>query len=377
MNAGTICRSTVVSRSDVTANTESNRKRPKSRAQAAGVDAVRPVRLRDVAAAAGVNPSIASRILNDDPTLSARSETRERVREAARTLGYTPNAFARGLKLRSTTTLGLVLSDVSGAVGSDLIQGAERQAARDGYVVLFADADDLRANGSAHRRLLLERRVDGLVIAEGDADSWLVNELTERRMPFVLIDWRPGTGVLSVSADDAAGVALAVDHLAGLGHRALAYAAGTQTSDVSARRLTAYRRSIAEHGLNSSGELLNVSVTEDAGFEATRALMSRPQPPTAIIVGNIAQAVGAMAALRAAGKVLPAHVSLVAMQDAPLAAYLDPPLTVVRMPMREVAETAVAQLVKRIRGEAVEDVVVSTPPEMVVRGSTAPPPARA
>jgi LacI family transcriptional regulator, galactose operon repressor len=328
-----------------------------------------------VAAAAGVNPSIASRILNDDPTLSARPETRDRVREAARTLGYTPNAFARGLKLRRTTTLGLVLSDVSAAANSDLIQGAERQAAKDGYVVLLADAEDLRANGSAHRRLLLERRVDGLVMAGGDADSWLVGELTERGMPFALIDWRPGTGALSVSADDAAGVALAVDHLAGLGHTALAYVASSQRSDASARRLEAYTGSLARHGLNSSGELLDVSTTEDAGFEATQALMSRAGPPTAIVVGNIAQAVGSMAALRASGFALPAQVSLVAMQDAPLAAYLDPPLTVVRMPMREVAETAVAQLVKRIRGETVDDVVVSTPPEIVVRGSTAPPPA--
>ncbi len=317
-----------------------------------------------MAAAAGVNPSIASRILNDDPTLSARSETRDRVREAARTLGYTPNAFARGLKLRSTTTLGLVLSDVSGAVGSDLIQGAERQAAKDGYVVLLADADDLRANGSAHRRLLLERRVDGLVMAGDDADPRLVAELTERGMPFVLIK------------DDVAGVALAVDHLAALGHTALAYVASMQRSDTSARQLDAYADALSRHGLRSSGELLDVGVTEDAGFDATRKLISGAEPPTAVVVGTIAQAVGAMAALRASGRVLPAQASLVALQDAPLAAYLDPPLTVVRMPMRETAETAVAQLVARIRGEAATEVVVSTPAEMVVRGSTAPPPAR-
>ncbi len=267
-----------------------------------------------------------------------------------------------------------MLADVGEAVSSELIQGAERQAATDGYVVLLADADDLRANGSTHRRLLLERRVDGLVMTDGAANPWLMGELAERRMPFVLIDSRPGTGALSVSADDAAGVALAVDHLAGLGHRAIGYVASAQLSDASARRIEAYSESLTRHGMTSSGEHLDVEMTENAGFEATRELIGRPAPPTAIVVANIAQAVGAMAALRDAGLALPAQVSLVAMQDAPLAGYLDPPLTVVRMPMREVAETAVAQLVRRIRGEAVEDVVVSTPPEIVVRGSTGPPP---
>lgn len=354
--------------------TESNPKRGKPRSSATISDTSRPIRLRDVAAAAGVNPSIASRILNDDPTLSARTETRTRVREAARTLGYTPNALARGLKLRSTTTLGLVLPDVSSAVSAELIQGAERQAATDGYVVLLADAEDLRANGSAHRRLLLERRVDGLVMAGCDADSWLVGELYERRLPFVLIDWQPGSGSLSVSANDAAGVALAVDHLAGLGHTALAYVASPQTSDASARRLAGYSDSLARHGLKSHRELLDVESTEDAGFAATRELMERAEPPTAMVVGNIAQAVGAMAAFRSACRSLPEQVSLVSMQDTPLAVYLDPPLTAIRMPMREVAETAVAQLVKRIRGESVEDVIVSTPPEIVVRRSTAPRP---
>jgi DNA-binding LacI/PurR family transcriptional regulator len=339
-------------------------------------DAARPVRLRDVAAAAGVNPSIASRILNDDPTLSARSETRTRVREAARALGYTPNAFARGLKLRSTTTLGLVLSGMAGATVPDLIQGAERQAAKDGYVVLLADAADLRTNGSAHRRLLLERRVDGLVMVDSEADAWLLAELAERGMPFVVIDRQPGTGTLAVSADDAAGVELAVDHLAGLGHTSLAYVASGRGSDAASRRLAAYTTSLARHGLRSAGELPDLGVTEDAGFQATHELMRRAVPPTAIVLGTIIQAVGSMAALRAAGLPPPGHVSLVALQDAPLAAYLDPPLTVVRMPVREVAETAVAQLVRRIRGETVDDVFVTTPPEIVVRGSTAPPTER-
>ncbi len=336
-------------------------------------DTSRPVRLRDVAAAAGVNPSIASRVLNDDPTLSARPETRARVRDAASALGYTPNALARGLKLQSTTTLALAAPNPAALLSADLIQGAERRAAGYGYVMLLADTADFQGDGSARRRLLLERRVDGLVVAGLGAAGDLVADLDANRVPYVLIDRRPGLGGLSVCADDAAAAALAVEHLVALGHRRLAYVSSHATSDASERRLGGYREALARLGLESGGEITGAAATEDGGFAAAGAVSGGRRAPTALVVASIAQAVGAMAALRGTGRQLPRDVSLVALEDAPMAAYLDPPLTTVRMPVREVAETAVDQLVRRVRGEAAEDVVVPTAPELVERGSTAPP----
>ena len=159
-----------------------------------------PVRLRDVAVAAGVNPSIASRILNDDPTLSARPETRRRVRSAAQQLGYTPNAFARGLKRRRTTTLGLVLANVAAAANQDLIVGAERRAAASGYVVLLADTEDVGRGNDLHRRLVLERRVDGLVIASTPTDDQFIRDLEQHGLPYVLVNQRGAAGGLRVTA---------------------------------------------------------------------------------------------------------------------------------------------------------------------------------
>ncbi len=333
----------------------------------------RAVRLRDVAAAAGVNPSIASRVLNDDPTLSARAETRERVRDAAQRLGYTPNAFARGLKLQRTTTLGLVLPNVANAVNADLIQGAERRAAHYGYVVLLADTGDFETNGDVHRRLLLERRVDGLVVASAAADDRLIKELNRHRVPYVLLNRRPGPGALSVSADDAAGMTLAVDHLVELGHVRLAHLAGPGSNDAAQRRLEGYRDAVARRGLAGSDVVVEADLTEEAGFEAVQQILKAVRRPTALIVASISQSIGAMAALRGVGLTVPGDISLVAFHDAPLAAYLDPPLTAIRMPAREVAETAVDQLIKVIAGEDAGDVIVPTPPEIIVRGSTAPP----
>ncbi len=333
-----------------------------------------PVRLRDVAEAAGVNPSIASRILNDDPTLSARPETRRRVRNAARHLGYTPNALARGLKLQRTTTLGLVLPNVANAVNADLIQGAERKAAACGYVVLLADADDFARSGDVHRRLLLERRVDGLIVASATTDDRFIDDLNRHGIPYVLLNRRSERGALCVSADDAAGMALAVDHLVSFGHRRIAHIAGPHNADTASRRLDGYRSAMERHGLAADIAVSAGQFTEEGGFRAFQALRETGARPTALAVASIVESVGVLAAIRQAGLQVPRDISLVTFHDAPLAAYLDPPLTAIRMPLREMAETAVDQVIKVIGGDGAHDVIVPTPPELVIRASTAAPP---
>ena len=122
------------------------------------VTGVRP-RLIDVAAASGVTVSIASRVLNGDPTVSARNETRERIFEAARQLSYIPNALARGLRRSRTMTMGVVLPNLAYAVNAEIIRGAERRAVAEGYVVLIADAAEFGPTGTAYQRLVMEGRV--------------------------------------------------------------------------------------------------------------------------------------------------------------------------------------------------------------------------
>ena len=333
-----------------------------------------PVRLRDVAEAAGVNPSIASRILNDDPTLSARAETRKRVREAARLLGYTPNAFARGLKLQRTNTVGLVLPDVANSANVQLIQGSERRAAHHGYVVLLADMNDFAGSGDVYRRLIFERRVDGLIVSGLMPNHRLVKDLNSHRIPYVLVDCQSAAGAVCVSANDADGMALAVRHLVQLGHGRIAYLAGPGNSDAAVRRRDGYRAAIADHPSPASVVISEFDLSEEGGFQGTASLLRRAPGPTALVVASVMQSVGAMAAIRRARLAVPQDISIVAFDDAPLAAYLDPPLTAIRMPLREVAETAVDQIIKLVAGEEVEDVVVPTPLRLIVRASTSSPP---
>jgi DNA-binding LacI/PurR family transcriptional regulator len=330
-----------------------------------------PVRLRDVANAAGVNPSIASRILNNDPTLSARSETRMRVRDAARRLGYTPNAFARGLKLQRTNTLGLVLADVANPTNALLVQGLERRASHHGYVVLLADMDDFAGSGEIYGRLVLERRVDGLIVSGLMRGHRLVGDLNNHRIPYVLVDCQPTPSAVCVSVNDTDGIALAVDHLVELGHQNIAHLASFANADPGGQRFDDYRAAMDRHGLPEHHVIADVELSEAGGFEATTVLLDREPGSTAVLVAGVMQGVGAMAAIRRAGRAVPMDMSLVALQDAPLAAYLDPPLTAVRRPSREVAEAAVDLLIKLIAGDEAGDVVVPTQPKLIVRASTA------
>lgn len=336
--------------------------------------AARPVRLVDVARRAGVGTSIASRVLNNDPTVSIRPETRGRILEAARDLDYRPNAFARGLKLARTMTLGMVIPNLAHPVNAEIIRGAERRAASAGYVMLLADAEEFHQAGEAFRRLLLERRVDGLLIASASTTEEVLRDLAREALPFVIVNRRVRGVGPSITVDDARGMELAVEHLASIGHRRIGHVTGPGDADTARRRLQGFRSGMRSARLQVRSALIaEAPFDEEGGFRAMEQLLSAKPRPTAVTVWSLAAAVGALAAARRAGVDLPRELSVIAFHDAPLAAYLDPPLTTVRMPLRELAETSVDCLLHLVEGQSTENVVIQTPPELIERASTVPP----
>jgi LacI family transcriptional regulator len=339
-----------------------------------GRSGVRP-RLADVAAASGVTVSIASRVLNGDPTVSARPETRERIFEAARQLAYIPNALARGLRRSRTMTMGIVLPNVAYAVNAEIIRGAERSAAAEGYVVLIADAAEFGPTGIAYERLVMEGRVDGLLVASSIAGEGSPASLPNLPLPVVLVNRRGDRLGVSVSVDDERGVALAVDHLVSLGHTELGHIAGPKAIDTAKRRRAGFTTRMSEHGLAvPRSRAPEATLTEAGGFEAMQRLLATRRPPTAIVTSSFASAVGAMSAIVKAGLRIPEDISVVAFHDAPIGDYLNPRLTTVRMPLAEMAEAAVHTLRRLIDGEDAQDIVVESPaPLLVERDSTAPP----
>ena len=323
------------------------------------------VRLRDVAAAAGVDASVVSRVLSGDARLSIRPETRQRVLDAASRLDYRPNTAARTLKTARTMAIGLTVPDLANQNYATIALGAEERSAAAGYVLLVA------SSSASERMLAFHGRIDGLLVGMATTETPRLGQFG-RGLPALLVNRREPCGIPSVTVDDEAGGALATRHLLALGHQVIGHVAGPQHADTARRRLHGYVRALDEAGVQGRPELVcETSFDEAGGHVAANRLLRLEPRPSALFVANVRAAIGVMAAARRLGLRIPDDLSVVGFHDAPFAGFLDPPLTTVRMPLTEMGRQAVDSLLALLAGEPVVDSMVATPPELIVRGSTA------
>lgn len=327
----------------------------------------RRVTMKDVAAEAKVDASLVSRLLSGDEALSVRPETEQRVLDAVQRLGYRRNTAARALKTARTMALGMIIPDLRNVIYTEIAFGAEQRAAAAGYVLLIT-------GGSAQLRTeILEDRVDGILYGVSTSDTVPVLN-TPGAPPAMLINRRGPAEGSSVVVDDAAGVATGTRYLISIGHRWIAHIAGPQNVDTAQRRRRGYINAMAEAGLEiPDGYVAESSFNEVGGATAAAALLQLDPRPTALVAANAVAALGAMAAVRSHGLSVPEDMSVVGLHDIPQAAYLNPPLTTVRMPLAELGSRSVDMILAMITGAPVGHVVVATPPELIVRGSAAPP----
>ncbi|MBD0318447.1 MAG: LacI family DNA-binding transcriptional regulator [Thermoleophilia bacterium] len=327
------------------------------------------MRLEDVARDAGVSKSIASRVLNRDPGLLVRPETRERVVASARRLGYRPHAAARGLKRAETGALALLLPPLTNPVYVRILRGAfERALERDFVVLLVEDVDPVQAEATT-AALLQAGRIDGLIIASAEPGHPLVETLGRLAIPHVFVNRGVEGSGRNVVVDEARAGSAAVAHLAALGHERIGHVAGPRRLDTARRRTEGFLAAAEAHGIGAQVE--EGDFGERGGAGAVRALLERPPGLTALFTSTLSQAVGAYDALWRLGLDVPADVSLVAHDDMPLAQYLRPPLTAVRAPLAELGAAAVDALVDQVLGGGPRSIVIETEPQLVVRGSTA------
>ncbi len=328
--------------------------------------------LKDVASRASVDASVVSRVLNQDPVLRVAPATRQRVLDAVSALGYRPNAMARGLRTARTSTIGLVLPEVTNPVYGAIVEGAQAAATAAGYViVLGTNRDGVEAQAS-FARLLDEGRVDGLLIASATLDDQVLRKLSSAKAPVVIVNRRVEGFVGSAIVDDETGARLATEHLIGLGHTRIAHIAGPGLVDTTLRRRRGYETAIEQ------AQLVPLIVAADAwrieaGYRAGQQLLSMGTETTGVLVANVMTAIGVMRAIRDEGLGIPADISIVAIHDLPLAAYLEPPLTTVAMPLRELGEAAINLLRAQLAGEEAEDIMISSAPELRPRASSTVP----
>jgi LacI family transcriptional regulator len=338
-------------------------------------------KITDVAALAGVSVGAVSRVLSNDPTVRVGDVTRRRITDAARELQYVPSHAARALRTARSSTIALVAPDVTSAVFADLTAGAEEQASALGLTIVLAHAEQLAGEGQWLERVVDEGRVDGVIVqVPDDSGTDLLAQLARHDLPVVLINSIDGGPLASIVLDDEAGISTAVDHLTSLGHRSIGYIGGTAASFTGMRRRAAFLQSIAHGSLDARPEwMTELGYSGADGRAAAAMILTAPELPTALVVGNLNAALGVLAEIHARQYKVPDDISIVALHDVWYADATWPPITTVRMPLRELGRSAVAALhaLERDPEQPPKHRVITDPaPELVVRASTTSPVSR-
>lgn len=334
----------------------------------------RPATLRDVAERAGVHPGTASRAL--DPALTGRVtvETKRKVEKAVRELGYAPDPTARSLRTQRSGFVGLVVPDLTNPVIPPIVRGIEQVLWSAGLACLLADTDnDVEREGAVVTELQA-RRCEGLIVSTATRQSATVAGLGGGSIPTVLVTRDIDESTIPfVGADDASGVAHAVGYLTELGHERIAHLTGPVNLSTTVVRERAFREAMTRRVGGEPAPILHgEAFTIPAGRSIARDLLRRRDDITAILAGNDMIALGCYGALAEAGLRCPDDISIVGHNDMPLASSLQPPLTTVAIPQREIGREAARTLLDRLYGKAGGETRVLLETELIARGSTGP-----
>jgi len=325
--------------------------------------------IKDIARLARVSHPTVSRALQNSPLVNPK--TAAKIRKIADETGYRASAVARGLVTRRTRTIGLVVTTVDDPFAGEVTCGIEQAANDHGYAVFLASSN---ADPERERKVVqavAERRVDGIIVTSSRVGALYLPLLEQLKVPIMLVnDQHPGDFVHSVMIQNVEGARAAVDHLIGLGHRRIAYVGDRLGYQSNAERLAGYKEALRQGGIEfKAGLVKEGDGRPEAAIEAADELLRLAAPPTAICCYNDMTALGTMLAIRDRGLRVPQDLSVTGFDDLFFAAYLDPPLTTVRQPMRRMGQMAMEGLLKLMSGE--ESLAQSrVAAELIVRSST-------
>jgi DNA-binding LacI/PurR family transcriptional regulator len=331
--------------------------------------------IKVVAQRAGVSTATVSRTINGSNKVTPA--TAERVRKAIEALHFYPNTNARSLGSGRSSLYGLIISDITNPFFPELVRAFEDIAVEHGQEVLIANTnyDPARMESCVIR--MIQRKVDGVAIMTSEMEERLVKVLNHRDIPLVFMDvGEPGPGVSRVQVDHAAGVAMAMDHLVGLGHRIIAFISGPLDLFSARTRYHAFEASLKRHGLSRDANLIReANHRADGGHNAMQQILESGAKPTAVMTSNDLTAIGALGAIHDRGLKVPDDISIVGYDDIVLSAYTQPSLTTLRLPRNEIA-TAAFRALYNARNEDSKKQKEGTnqrvQPTLVLRNSTGP-----
>ena len=339
------------------------------------------VTIHDVAARAGVSVATVSRVLNRKEIV--REETSNQVLAAAKYLRYVPNVAARSLSIRRSQTVGIVLPDVHGEFFSEVIRGIDLAARRDRYHILVSGSHS-DVGEMVEVLAAMHGRVDGLLVMAPDVALDSLSDQLPRELPIVLLNSSDERHP-AITIDNYGGARAMMSHFADLGHTRIAFICGPATNADAKERLRGYRQAMrgVDRATVRSMEVAG-DFTEHSGYDAARKLLKLDPRPTAIFAANDSMAVGALSALREAGVSVPREMSVAGFDDIPIARYVTPALTTIRVDIAELGRRAFAVLLdhladsqsERNRRERIDTTLVvrdsSAPPETAISTSKQP-----
>ncbi len=336
------------------------------------------VTVRDVARIAGVSHSTVSRVLSSGARSEFISEeTRQRVREVAEELGYTPSPIAKALRGGLSNLIGLIVHEIADPFFASLIQELSNYARSSGYQIVLGYAHGDPDQALTVSSILDTRHVDGMIVL-GDLtrDEHILEAILENVTAAVgLCRGRSSQALFTINTDNAAGIRILFDHLYELGHRRIGYLDGGALGDISERR-EAFLACMAEKGLETRPAWLRQAADGMAGgYQAMTDVIAQGDLPTAFMAADDVIAIGAMKAALHHGLRVPEDLSVTGFDDIEMAAFMHPGLTTVRQPIDLLSRKAIDSLLERIarRSAGADTSMVRFPPVLIVRESTASP----
>ncbi|MDY7540589.1 LacI family DNA-binding transcriptional regulator [Undibacterium sp. RTI2.1] len=331
--------------------------------------------MKQVAEKARVSTTTVSHVINNTRVVS--EDARERVLSVIQELRYIPSAVARSLKNDKTQTLGMMIPNNSNPYFAEVIQGIEDESFRLGYNIILCNSYDDPKKQAAYTRVLMEKRIDGLILVSSGIDLELTQLLADEAIPKVLVDREvPGVAADFIEADHEQGGYLATKYLLDLGHRRIACVSGPKTLLPSGDRVSGYLRALKEAGVDyNSDYLAHSDFTSQGGFSAFQQLLALPNRPTAIFASNDLMAIGGLCAAQQAGMRIPDELSVVGYDDIALASFSTPPLTTIAQPKYEIGVLTARVLVNRILNAELPFRREMLQTELIMRQSTGQAPA--
>nr|WP_269846584.1 catabolite control protein A [Paenibacillus roseus] len=328
------------------------------------------VTIYDVAREAGVSMATVSRVVNNNPNV--KPQTRKKVFEAIERLGYRPNAVARGLASKKTTTVGVVIPDISNSIFAEVARGIEDIANMYHYNIILCNADKRKEKEIRVINTLLEKQVDGLLFMGGAVTDEHVQAFKTANVPIVLCATTDEQGVIpSVDIDHEAAAFDAVRSLIANGHTSIAMISGTLQDPANGfARFQGYRRALEAAGLPYNESLVRVgNYRYESGIEAMKYFLELSDKPTAVFSATDEMAIGAIHAILDFGLKVPDDISVISVDNSRAASMVRPQLTSVAQPMYDIGAVSMRLLTKLMKKESVEQAKVVLPHELITRQS--------